>query len=329
MEGDFKTCIICKAEMNFYLSARDFHYGNPGEWDCYKCPNCGNITQIPIPDNQQLSKYYPDSYYAFNASEDIDFNSLGVKLRLQYLKFWRGYSHLKVKTYFLGGSLFKLLKSKPLDVNDPFYIKKGKYLDFGTGATGSLPIMSYLGWEAEGIEIDEKAVSVGKSKGFNIRCGSHEQLDGYDNYYDYIYSSHAIEHVNEPLDLFKKFYQALKPGGTLAFEIPNGAAQSLTKYGEFHYYLTMPVHVNLFTPKSLNLILSNLSFSNVQTKTKNRIKMQIASNIFKNKYPKINKTIDSRHSKKERFIGFLRNLPNLLKSLKKGRGDLLYIKCVK
>lgn len=47
-----------------------------------------------------------------------------------------------------------------------------------------------------------------------------------ENHYDYIFASHVIEHLTDPVDTLKIMYKALKPGGRIFIFVPNATAAS-------------------------------------------------------------------------------------------------------
>src|SRR5262249_40966691 len=69
---------------------------------------------------------------------------------------------------------------------------------------------------AEGIEVNAKAVEAGRSAGVQVDHGSIDALENRPCRYEYIMSSHCVEHVSEVRRLFRAFFHALKPGGILA-----------------------------------------------------------------------------------------------------------------
>ena len=104
------------------------------------------------------------------------------------------------------------------------------------------------------------------------------------NYYDNIIASHSVEHVPDAIELFKAFYYALKIGGTLAIEVPNGDSLALKKFGRYYYYLGMPLHIHLFTINSLKLLGKKVGFKNIKFSSYSSLNTQIASLdlIYKN-----------------------------------------------
>jgi 2-polyprenyl-3-methyl-5-hydroxy-6-metoxy-1,4-benzoquinol methylase len=246
--------------------------------------------------------------------------------RKHFLKRKRNYSHLPVSGNFFLSVLYEYLFSKKLFYNDPEFIPEGKILDYGTGAGDAVDFFQYLGWKSEGIEISEQAVANAFKHNLNVRCGSSEQLNGYEDYYDIIYSCHAIEHIAEVDELFKKIFISLKPNGEFVFEVPNGYASNIDTYKDFFYYFGMPVHINLFTPESIRKALAEQGFINIQTETYSAWKFQISSFYTRLFYRKKSKKRNlNSHTKIQHIIGYLLTFIPYLKSLKKNRGDILIV----
>ena len=128
-------------------------------------------------------------------------------------------------------------------------------------------MMQYLGWDASGIDVSEAAAAAGQRSKLKVIRGSVEALESRPAAFDVITASHSVEHVADPARLFRALFLALKPGGTLAVEVPNAAAAALDTYGKYYYYLTLPVHLNIFSPRSLELIARSQGFSQIALRT--------------------------------------------------------------
>ena len=327
-------CRYCQSNISFFASTKDYHYDNDGTWNTYRCENCKHIFQIPIPTDEELNTFYPDNYYSFSSNKitySYSFlNSPGVYSRLSFLKRYRNFHHLQVKNTLLPSLFYRLFFKKPLAYNDPAFVKDGKILDYGSGAGDDVNFYGFLGWNAQGIEISKAAVETAKKNNLNIRCGSIEQLEGYKNYYDVVFSCHAFEHVSNIDELFEKIHQSLKSGGKLSFEVPNGYAAAIDTYQDYYFYLGMPVHINLFTPSSVKAILKKIGFKTVETATKCSWESQIASYYLK----KQEKNGAPKHNLKRRFgwkylAAYFITLPAYLKSLRNGKGDNLVVVATK
>ena len=329
------SCPICSQSAVFWRRAPDHHYGNLGLWEVYRCTHCRHLFQHPLPEEEELSQFYPVSYYA-HQSPNIDFtprglHHRGVWLTLHYLKYCRAYQHLPFNAHPLLAFLGYALQPRAQHFGTPHFQQGGKFLDYGSGAGHAVAFMQYLGWQAEGIEINAAAVQAGKDVGLSIYHGSIDTLEDRTEYYDYIMSSHCVEHVPDVERLFRAFFAALKPGGVLTIDVPNADAVAVERYQEFYYYLGMPVHVHIFTPASMRSLAQATGFVDIATATYNRWYTQAqAAVLMRSSHGR--GASDASFRSQSRWVGLIgriRSLPTYVLSRLLGRGDCLVMTCTK
>ncbi len=327
------TCCNAKNSYRFLLSAPDLHYGNDGSWNIYKCDNCQHVLQIPIPSQEDLLKYYPSAYYAYNEKKNILQFSPRVNpkfwLRAVYLKTHKNYGHLPVPKSYLLSLVYKVLFRKPLDLDTPTYVTNGSMLDYGAGTGTTVSIYEQYGWTSTGIEISGDACKVGKANGLNIIQGDETALAQFKNQFDLIYTSHTVEHVINPQGLFKYFYDALKPGGTLLITTPNADAHSINKFGALAYYLTLPVHINIFSCPSMKQLLEKTGFKEIEFNTISSWRTLAMTNNLKRHHKKNNPIQFNSEANQASLSDYLATIFVRLASLQKSHGDCLVFSCKK
>jgi len=80
-------------------------------------------------------------------------------------------------------------------------------------------------------------------------------LPFYSNRFDFLVSSHCLEHVQQaPLIVLREWLRVLKPGGVLAFIVPNGQ-DGPSALGESPDYFVAGKHVHIFTPETLKCLV--------------------------------------------------------------------------
>jgi ubiquinone/menaquinone biosynthesis C-methylase UbiE len=165
----------------------------------------------------------------------------------------------------------------------------------------------------------------------NIDHGSIETLEGRIDRYNYVMSSHCVEHVADVWKLFQAFFKALKPGGMLAIDIPNAASIAAERFFDFYYYLCMPVHVNLFTPTSIRSLAQSTGFADISVATYSRWSTQMESAILIRRFQRGKPVYPGfhAHDKWERFFGRIKSLHTLILSWLRSRGDCLVMTSVK
>ena len=188
--------------------------------------------------------------------------------------------------------------------------------------------MRYLGWNAEGIDLSEVAVAAGQRAGLKITVGSMEVLEFRPQAFDRIIASHAVEHVPDVERAFRAFFTALKPRGTLAIEIPNGTAFALQTYGEHFYYLTLPVHFHLFSPRSLLLLARRVGFAEIRIRTVSHWRSHAQSWLVCRDAKRGKPTAQfNSYSHWKAILARIPALGGFLQSLRKDRGDCLQLSC--
>ena len=328
-------CPICAGSAEFWCQAPDHHYGNAGLWDVYRCSQCRHMFQHPLPKEQDLLQFYPDSYYAYQPPvtnfAPHGLRHRGVWLSLHYLKYFRGHQHLSVSQNPILACVGYFLNHRPLHFDSPAFQPDGVFLDYGCGTGGTVAFAQYTGWRAEGIEINRSAAKAGREAGIPVDHGSIETLEVRVNRYNYIMSSHCLEHVPDVWRLFRAFFRALKPGGVLAIDVPNASSISVERFRAFSYYLGMPVHVNLFTPGSISSLARSTGFVDIATATYSSWYTQAESAVLIRRSKNGNSAHGSfrSHGNWEGFWGRIKSLPTYVLSRLQSRGDCLVMTCVK
>ncbi len=132
------------------------------------------------------------------------------------------------------------------------FIKSGVFLDVGCGAGYAMQrAQEDARCEAYGIDPDPMGHGVGrigsnfKVKAENIQKAFAEQIPFTDNFFDTVYSSHVLEHVNDELKSLQEMNRVLKPDGTLIIGMPT-AAMALINWVSHIMFTTHHRFVNFF-----------------------------------------------------------------------------------
>jgi SAM-dependent methyltransferase len=119
-----------------------------------------------------------------------------------------------------------------------------------------------------GIEPDESAVQKGRALyGVEILQGTPERISFPEDHFDAVVMRHVLEHVPDPVELLRRCFRWLKPGGLLALATPNGGSLASRWFGRHWRGLTPPWHIHIFNPRSLRLLLVRSGFMNVRVRT--------------------------------------------------------------
>lgn len=245
----------------------------PGKWTIYRCSTCQSAWLDPRPDPGSIGRAY-ESYYTHLAEDDVAAQPTNILVR-QLHALQNDYKNVRYglvrhPATFGGRWLVRLLPSLRAKADAqcrhlPRPPTDGaRLLDVGFGNGGFLKIASEMGWNAEGIDFDPKAVEVARARGLNVSCASAAELSIRNEHFDVITLSHVIEHVHDPIALLRDLYRLLKPGGFLWLDTPNLCSYGAKRFGRDWRGWEPPRHLVLFNSASLRKSLTHAGFKRIE-----------------------------------------------------------------
>jgi 2-polyprenyl-3-methyl-5-hydroxy-6-metoxy-1,4-benzoquinol methylase len=271
-------CFLCGAPgALLYSDLEDllFHC-DPGKWNVKQCPDpaCRLAWLDPMPLAQDLAKAYR-TYYTHDAAAARNGLIRTLKkvfdyARKGYLAWKFGYQEAATGPQKLAGLLLYLfpryrLKAE-LSVMQLQARPGGRVLDIGCGHGWMTAFLGALGWEAMGIDFDPESVEAARSRGLEVRRGTLEAQLFPAEYFDAIVMSHVIEHIHDPLALFRECRRILKKDGILSMTTPNVASWGHKRFRQSWRGLEPPRHLYVYSRESLKTMTELAGFS-VQTLT--------------------------------------------------------------
>ncbi len=269
------TCPLCGSAQRevLYSGLTDRVFGvAPGVWTFYQCEQCGSAWLDPRPDEKSIGRAY-ETYFTHFAGDDISLQPRSALVRR--LHAWINdyqdarYGMTRSDTVGAGRWLVPLLpmvraKADAACRHLPRPLHQARrLLDVGFGNGAFLKLAARMGWDAAGIDFDEKAVQVARAQGLEVRCGSVAELLHENVRYDAITISHVIEHVHDPNLLLQQLFSLLRPGGVLWLETPNIQSDGARRFGPHWRGLEVPRHLVLFNSASLRLSLRKAGFEQI------------------------------------------------------------------
>ena len=198
-----------------YISSDKFVVGF-----CYDCRL--NVT-TPVPTSDELSRYYPQTYY-------------GSGRRFTHVIEW------------MLDTLYDLRAGRIGAGREP-----GKVLDIGCGRGLLLNKLKERGWDPQGTELSEDAAAYARDR-LNLPVTTETLEDAHfpDNEFDLVILWHVLEHVPDPRGTLKEIGRVLKPGGALLVAVPNFGSPEARFSGAGWFHLDVPRHLTHFTFRSLS-----------------------------------------------------------------------------
>lgn len=263
-------CYFCNsAGAKLYDGLRDRLFGTPGTWNILSCRNCGLIWLDPQPISNEIWKIY-GTYFTHQTTPSGSSPRLAsLRARLGKAVLSECYGYRRNNEDVTAGALWKSL-CRLSWVRDIFCFQimglkaawKGRLLDVGCGDGAFLARMKSLGWEAVGVELDEKAANVAKTKfDVDVFIGTLEAAGFADESFDVITLSHVIEHVGDPIELLCRCRNLLRKGGRVVVTTPNAECLGHRIFREHWRGLEVPRHMMVFSLRTLAQLASEAGLS--------------------------------------------------------------------
>lgn len=135
--------------------------------------------------------------------------------------------------------------------------KPGSLLDVGAGTGTFVRVALQCGWDASGIEFNEKSTVVAMEK-YDLRLvrGSFYTLERYfaPRSFDLINMNHVYEHILEPISFLRYVTEFLRPGGCVLVTVPNILSDDCRRDGALWSFIHIPAHVSYFSRFSMDAI---------------------------------------------------------------------------
>lgn len=268
------SCLLCGHEGNpFYQDLRDRLFNAPGIWTFVQCPKCYFVWLNPRPIPEDMGKLY-SQYFTHTIDRLVPrFQRMRRFIRDAVLDAHMGYDHLvksslKKRVGKVLSWVIPLKQRIELSVMTLHAKKGGRLLEVGCGNGIFLEKMRNLGWEAVGVEMDEKAVEIGRKRfGLDIYKGTLEGVNFPAESMDAIVMHHVIEHVQNPIETLKECFRILKPLGRLVLITPNIESLGHRLFGKTAVHLDPPRHFYLFSPHTLRVCVEKAGLQILELRT--------------------------------------------------------------
>jgi SAM-dependent methyltransferase len=188
----------------------------------------------PTFSNDELARFYPSAYYAFQPKI--------------------------VETRRSGRQWLKDLLRLEWTTRDPQFAVPGAILDVGCGSGWFLERMARAGWRVSGVEPSPSAAETGRSRGIPIATGTLRTAALPAAAFDYVRANHSFEHVPDPNETVAEMFRVLRPGGKLLLGVPNIDGWVARLFRQYWWHLAPPVHVFQYSAATLPRMLEKHGF---------------------------------------------------------------------
>jgi ubiquinone/menaquinone biosynthesis C-methylase UbiE/transcription elongation factor Elf1 len=232
-----KVCPLCSSEKTGLQYSCVDHFASGKNFTVFKCSQCGFRFTQDYPDENEIAEYYEsDSYISHNDEAE-------------------GFSN---KLYRAARSLMMHRKKKL--IRNITRLKTGTLLDIGSGTGYFAGTMKKSGWQAKGIEINERARKFSISY-FGLDVATPDKIASFgSNSFDCITLWHVLEHFYDPITYFSEIYRLLKPGAACIIALPNCSSFDAEHYKQFWAAWDVPRHLWHFNPETFSLFSEKTGF---------------------------------------------------------------------
>jgi len=222
------NCNICNCENSEPLFEVE-RYGS--SFRIRRCLKCGLVYLSPRPTHDELCKYYSEVYNYGAFLEKAE----SIKQRCR-------------------DDLSLIQK----------YKKRGNLLEVGCMYGFLLDQAQKYGYNAYGVEISQEAASYARENlGLNVfNCTLEDEL--FDSqFFDVVFLSHLIEHLEDPKAVMTKIFRLLKNDGVVIILCPNIDSLMAKLMRENWAWLAPPEHLYHFEPRTISKLLSDVGFRKI------------------------------------------------------------------
>jgi SAM-dependent methyltransferase len=205
--GRIVPCPVCESSRFEHVASLDRRFKR---LPTVTCSHCGLIYTNPMPDEDELARYY-EKFYRF----DYQLVTSGPTAR-----------HRRKRK---AEAAFRIA-----NVGD--FLEPGvRTLDFGCGSGEFVEQMVAAGFDAHGFEPGEAyGTDARKRLGDRITVGRWQDMT-FGPEFDLVTCFHVLEHLRNPLDSLSAITGWLKPGGLAYIEVPDLGGAPLKGIGSFHF----------------------------------------------------------------------------------------------
>lgn len=211
----------------------DWWLGCPGDFVYHRCPECGLHYLSPRPALESIAEYYPGHYAAYRGAIDQERSAL---LR------WKRRRNLLPAVNAIAR----------------FFAQPGALLDVGCATGNYLAEMRRRGWEVSGVEIQPEAAAYARDA-LNLNVYTGDLLDAPFEAarFDAVTLWDVLEHTHDPLAILQATRRLLRPGGIVAFSIPDLQSVDAALFGHHWIGYDAPRHLFLFEDQTITLLLQH------------------------------------------------------------------------
>lgn len=229
-----EACAVCgDTSHSLVWTVEDTLLGHPGRYNIVRCLTCGTLRVFPLPPFNERRRSFSDDYPLFDWA-------LGRKSASAEERIARFHPQIE--------------KINRLQ-------RPGRLLDVGCGDGYFMKGMENLGWQARGIELNEKVAAFAREElALDVVGGAEHEVE-WQGPYDVITLFGVLEDLDDPNDCLQRCFENLSDYGLLVVQTHNIASWEARFFGGDWFNIEAPRHLWHFSPGTLKELLERRRFT--------------------------------------------------------------------
>lgn len=237
-----QNCPACSSSKSEKIFTASDYLVSGESFDIMECSDCSLRFTSPIPNEEDIGKYYKSNDYISHTSKG---NSIINKI-------------YRIVRYFT-------LRSKRKIVRRIAQKQSGTLLDIGCGTGNFLGIMKQSGWNIKGVEVNKEARKLAELNTDSVIMNQSEYFKS-EQKYDVITLWHSLEHLHELEQYLNKISLSLNANGVVIIALPNYISFDAEYYQHDWAAYDIPRHLYHFSFEAMIIMMKKFKFELIQSK---------------------------------------------------------------
>ena len=275
------NCILCHSDnyQKLFNSKDRLLKVDDAEFQVVKCRECGMVYINPQPSPEEIVKYYPSNYAPYLSKGSFKPSKILRMIEVSKFFLLENFPKLSYRIKKIKRHLFKSDTHVEKNVSPSSDVDEISCLDFGCGSGRHMERLreKHPRWKISGLDNSSIACNTASEKGFEVYCGSVDQVNLPKESFDRVYMNSVIEHLHDPRLALQKVNFTLKHGGKLRVMTPNISSIGARLFRQYWHALDTPRHLYLFNQTTLKYMLEETGFKVNNLEYKKGMSVEIKS----------------------------------------------------